>query len=414
MIVYNLLIHLYGFIICIAAVRNPKAKQWVVGRKNWRVELKKAVDKLDTDRRIWFHCASYGEFEQGRTLMEALKKKHPQYRIILSFFSPSGYEAFKDNSGADVVCYLPTDTQKNAVDFLEIVNPKTVIFIKYEFWLNFLFELKNRTVPTFLVSAVFKDHHPFFRWYGSIFRRSLLTFDKLFVQDDHSAKLLQRIGITNYEVCGDTRFDRVLQIKEQFIPMPFFETYCAGHVVLIAGSTSPEDEALLISAYLKLSDPHLKLIIAPHEVDEKSIHHLTQLLEKNDISFSLYSDQQPEVSKSVLILNTIGLLSKTYHYANVAYIGGGFESGIHNCLEPAVFLKPTLFYGNDFHKYNEVVDLVKIKAAKNVTDATELEIAILHYLNNWAERDDLEKNLNLYFEKNAGVTKKVLKSIHFD
>ncbi|HOZ88602.1 MAG TPA: glycosyltransferase N-terminal domain-containing protein, partial [Bacteroidia bacterium] len=357
MIIYNLLVRAYGFIIRLSSFRNKKARQWMDGRDDWRQRLSASLSSVSSGERIWVHCASYGEFEQGRTLMEAIRKNHPHYRIILSFFSPSGYEAFHQWPGADVVCYLPLDTKKNAADFIGIVRPGAVIFIKYEFWLNFLFELKRKTIPTYLVSAVFKDHHPFFKWYGKIFRRSLLTFKKLFIQDDNSGRLLQSIGIGNYQVCGDTRFDRVLEIRENFKPLPFFEEFCKGHTILVAGSTWPGDEELLIAAFLQLSDPNLKLILAPHHVDEKSIAGLVQLLEKNKLPYQLYSDQKQDLSKQILIVDTIGLLSKIYYYATVAYVGGGFDSGIHNCLEPAVYLKPVLFFGDDFEKYNEAVEL---------------------------------------------------------
>ncbi|MES2680461.1 MAG: glycosyltransferase N-terminal domain-containing protein [Bacteroidota bacterium] len=412
MTIYNLLVRAYGFIIKLSSFRNKKARQWVSGRKDWRQRLKTDLANIGEGERLWVHCASYGEFEQGRTLMEAIRKNHPRYRIVLSFFSPSGYEAFYQWPGADVVCYLPLDTKKNAVDFIGIVRPGAVIFIKYEFWLNFLFELNKKAIPTYLVSAVFKDHHPFFKWYGRIFRRSLLTFKKLFIQDDNSGRLLQGIGISNYEVCGDTRFDRVIEIRENFRPLPFFEEFCAGHTILVAGSTWPGDEELLIAAFLQLSDPNLKLIIAPHHVDEKSIAGLVQLLEKNKLPFLLYSDQNQDLSKQIVIVDSIGLLSKIYYYATVAYVGGGFDSGIHNCLEPAVYLKPVLFFGDDFEKYNEAVELVKLKAIKNVMDPTQLEIGFLNFVNNWTERIEIENTLKTYFEKNSGVTKKVLDSIN--
>jgi len=411
MFIYNLLVRAYGFIIRLSSFRNSKAKLWTQGRADWRRRLNAGIDALGDGERLWVHCASYGEFEQGRPVMEAIRKNHPRYKIVLSFFSPSGYEAFKTWQGADLVCYLPLDTKKNAEDFIASVNPKAVIFIKYEFWLNFLYALKHRQVPTFLVSAVFKNHHPFFKWYGGIFRKSLLTFEKLFIQDDNSGQLLATIGINNFEVCGDTRFDRVLEIKQTFKPLPVFEEFCSGHPVLVAGSTWPGDEAILVAAFQQLSDPNLKLIIAPHHVDPKSIQQLVQLLEKNGLRFSLYSAGQPDPSKPILIVDVIGLLSKIYYYANVAYIGGGFDSGIHNCLEPAVYLKPVIFYGNDFEKYNEAVELVKLKAIKYVMDATELEIAFLNFLNNWTERLEIEKTLKAYFEKNSGVTQKVLASM---
>lgn len=415
MLIYNLVIRLYGFIILMASIRKTKAKQWVDGRKDWKNKLSEKTSILPSGKRIWVHCASYGEFEQGRPLIEAIKNKHPDHSIILSFFSPSGYEAFKDWKGADLVCYLPLDTYSNARKFIEIVKPKTVIFIKYEFWVNFLFRLKKEQIPTFLVSAVFKPHHPFFRWYGGLFRRSLNTFTELFIQDGASAKLLESIGLTNYEVCGDTRFDRVIEIKESVSPLPYFDTFCKNKKVIIAGSTWPKDEEFLIEAFQKISDPELKLIIVPHHVDAKSIQNLEQLLAKNGLDYLLYSDQTPDAAKNVLVVNAMGLLNKVYHYADVTYIGGGFNSGIHNCLEPAVYLKPVIFYGgDDYHKYNEAVDLLQMGAAKNVSKVADLEEAIVHFLNDKKELADVQSKLATYFAKNSGTTKKVLGFINWD
>jgi 3-deoxy-D-manno-octulosonic-acid transferase len=411
MFFYNLLIYGYAIIIRVAAIRKAKAKQWVNGRKDWQEKLGKNILALNTDKIIWMHCASYGEFEQGKPLMEAIKKKYPRYKLVLSFFSPSGYEAFRSNSGADLVCYLPLDTKKNAREFLSIVKPGLAIFVKYEFWLNFLFQLKAFAIPTFLVSAVFKPHHPFFRWYGGIFTRSLHTFNTLFIQDVNSGNLLDSIGIKNYEICGDTRFDRVLEIKQDFKPITFFEEFCANETILIAGSTWPDDEKLLISAFKKLNDAKLKLIIAPHNVDEKHLVGLQELLHKSNLEYLMYSHQTQSSSKQILIVDTIGILSKIYHYASIAYIGGGFDGGIHNCLEPSVYLKPVVFYGNDYEKFNEAVDLIQLKAATNVLTAEDLESAILNYLTNKSLLREIEGKLERYFEKNSGVTQKVLASI---
>lgn len=415
MLIYNLVIRFYGFIILMASIRKTKAKQWVDGRKDWKNKLSEKISILPSGKRIWVHCASYGEFEQGRPLIEAIKKKHPDHSIILSFFSPSGYEAFKDWNGADLICYLPLDTHSNARKFIEIVKPKTVVFIKYEFWVNFLFRLKKEQIPTFLVSAVFKPHHPFFRWYGGLFRRSLNTFTELFIQDEASAKLLESIGLKNYEVCGDTRFDRVIEIKESFSPLPYFETFCKDKKVMIAGSTWPKDEEFLIEAFQKINDPELKLILVPHHVDAKSIQNLEQLLTKTGLDYLLYSDQKPDATKNILVVNAMGLLNKVYHYADVTYIGGGFNSGIHNCLEPAVYLKPVIFYGgDDYHKYNEAVDLLQMGAAKNVSKVADLEEAILHFLNDKKELAAVQKKLETYFAKNSGTTEKVLDFINWD
>lgn len=409
---YSFIVHVYGVIIKIAALKNKKAAQWVKGRKHWRNELSEKILKLNSDKIVWIHCASYGEFEQGRPLIEAVKTKHPHYKIVLSFFSPSGYEAFKNWSGTDVICYLPLDVKHNAQDFIEIVNPKVAIFIKYEFWVNYLFQLKKQQIPTFLVSAVFKPHHPFFKWYGSVFRKSLDTFDKLFIQDEPSAKLLQSIGVSNYEISGDTRFDRVLQIKNNFKPIDFFELFCKNAQVIVGGSTWQKDHELLVETFKQLNEKKLKLILVPHEVDEKSIFQLEQLLRKNNLNYSLYSKQKMDEQASVLVVDAMGLLSRIYHYATVTYVGGGFNSGIHNCLEPAVYLKPVLFRGgSDYKKYNEAVDLLDLQVAQNVEDVAETKQAIFDLLHHEHKLREIENKLKTYFQKNSGTTEKVMSLI---
>jgi 3-deoxy-D-manno-octulosonic-acid transferase len=408
MFLYNLVIHLYGLVINLASLNKLKAKQWVNGRKNWRENLSKKISALNLAPVLWVHCSSYGEFEQGRPLIESIKKKHPGYKIVLSFFSPSGYEVFKDWSGADVICYLPLDTKSNASDFINIVKPKATLFIKYEFWLNFLFELKKQNIPTYLVSAVFKPHHPFFKWYGGIFRRSLKSFNKLFIQDEASGELLKQINITAYEVCGDTRFDRVIEVKENFIEIPLIKEFCGTAKIIVAGSTWAGDDELLVDSFKELAIQDLKLIIVPHDVEEKNIIKLTNLLIKNDLVFSLFSEQKIKSNTQILVVDTIGLLSKIYNYASVAYIGGGLNGGIHNCLEPAVYFKPVIFYGNDYHKYNEATELIALKAAKNISSSEQLVEAVTNYLTNDIELQEIELNLNLYFQKKSGTTKKVL------
>ncbi|MDI1354754.1 MAG: glycosyltransferase N-terminal domain-containing protein [bacterium] len=415
MVVYNLLVLIYGLVIRVASLNSEKARLWVEGRKNWKDKLSKKIHSIGPGPRIWVHCASYGEFEQGKPLIEAIRTKHPDHKLVLSFFSPSGYEAFKDWKGTDLICYLPLDTKINAKDFINLVQPKTAIFIKYEFWVNFLFQLKEQQIPTFLVSAVFKSHHPFFKWYGAIFRRSLQTFEKLFVQDENSARLLETIGITRFQVSGDTRFDRVLEIRTNFSPNTYFEKFCAGYKLLIAGSTWPKDEEFLIDMFQSLNDPLLKLVIVPHQVDNKNIQNTLALLERKQVIFSLYSTKKPDLNTNVLIIDAMGLLSKIYHYAHVAYIGGGFNSGIHNCLEPAVFLKPIIFYGgDDYHKYNEAVDLIAMGAAKNVHDSKDLQEAVTLFLNDTLIVRQIESKLQTYFEKNSGTTNKVMTAIKWD
>ncbi len=412
MLIYNLVILMYGFIIRLAAVNKLKAKQWIAGRDNWRENYTKKISALSSQENIWVHCASYGEFEQGRPLLEAIKMQHPRYKIILTFFSPSGYEPFKDWGGADAVFYLPLDTKENARDFIEIVKPKVAIFIKYEFWLNFLFELKKQNIATYLVSAVFKPHHPFFKWYGGVFRRSLKTFNTLFVQDKNSGKFLTDIEIINYQVCGDTRFDRVMEVKKNFSPLPYFEQFCAGSRIIVAGSTWPKDDEFLLDAFKKIKTPNVKLILVPHEVNEKSIGALVSLVVKKEQTASLYSNQNPASDKNVLIVDAVGLLSRIYHYADISYIGGGFDEGIHNCLEPAVYFKPVIFFGEGFEKYNEATELIQMKVAVNVLTVDGTVKTIEDFLN--GDKKSLENILENYFLKNSGTTKKVLQTMNLN
>jgi 3-deoxy-D-manno-octulosonic-acid transferase len=407
MFIYNLVILLYGFVIRVSSLNKIKAKQWVEGRKNWREKLKAAAKNLEGTKKIWVHCASYGEFEQGRPLIDEIKQRQPNVKIILSFFSPSGYEAFKDWKGADLVCYLPLDTSANAADFLEITKPDSVIFIKYEFWLNFLEELRKRKIKTYLVSAVFKPHHPFFRWYGSIFKHSLKAFTTLFVQDKNSAQLLNGIGVKNVEICGDTRFDRVLEVKEKRKQIPLVEEFCTNAKVIVAGSTWPKDNEFLLNVFRQM-DASVKMIIAPHEVDKNSIDEVENLLKRENISYSLYSSRKINKDAQVFVLDTIGLLSSTYHYGNVAYIGGGFNEGWHNILEASVYSIPVALYGEDQGKFNEITELIKLGAAQNFLNERDLVNWYTKFLKEETAGAEVQKILKEYFSERGNVSEKVL------
>ncbi|MBA3662750.1 MAG: 3-deoxy-D-manno-octulosonic acid transferase [Bacteroidetes bacterium] len=412
MFIYNLVVLLYGLIIRLASFKKTKAKQWIQGRRDWKKIYAQKIAALNSQDITWVHCASYGEFEQGRPLIEKIKKDYPNSKVVLTFFSPSGYEEVKNWPGADVIGYLPLDTKSNAEEFIRIVKPKAAIFIKYEFWLNFLFCLQRHNIKTYLVSAVFKPHHPFFKWYGFIFRKSLATFEKLYIQDQQSALLLESIGVKNYEVSGDTRFDRVIEIRERFESIPSVQQFCGDSQIIVAGSTWKEDEELLIHVIEKIKSPDVKLIIAPHEINPGSIERLVKLLKENGISFSLYSSNTPFKNEKILILDTFGLLSKLYHYCDLAYIGGGFSEGIHNCLEAAVYLKPVIFYGTTHHKYNEALELISLEAAKNVNSIEEAVDAANYFLDNKGE-EKLKSTLQKYFDEKSGTTKKVLASLKF-
>ena len=415
MIIYSLVVRLYALAIRLAALRQEKATQWVKGRRDWRKQLANKLQPFGNRKKVWVHCASYGEFEQGRPLLEAIRKEHPEKVIVLTFFSPSGYEAFHTWNGADVIIYLPLDTKSNARDFLQLVQPSLAIFVKYEFWLHFLNSLNSNRIPSYLVSAVFKAHHPFFKWYGGIFRRSLSTFNTLFIQDEGSAALLNSIGITNHQIAGDTRFDRVISVKERFKPNEAVSTFANGKELLIAGSTWPRDEALLVDWFTSRENRNFRLVLVPHEVDPASIRQTEALLKKHSLTYLLYSEGKQDPRADVLVVDAMGLLSGLYYYASAAYIGGGFDSGLHNCLEASVYGKPVFFYnGGHHHKYNEAVELLHLKAAVAVSNADELNKAWQHYFSQDRNKDITKNILEAFFARHAGSTAKLMKAIRFD
>ncbi len=412
MLLYNIGVYLYTLSIFLASAFKPKAKLWVQGRKNWKQNYSAQLKKLSGHKKIWVHCASLGEFEQGRTIIESIKKQHPNYKIVLTFFSPSGYEVCKNYENADAIFYLPYDSKSNAKAFLELVSPDKIIFIKYEFWVNYLNLIKEKNIECYLVSAVFKNHHPFFKWYGKVFINSLTAFKILFVQDKNSQQLLHSINITNVEICGDTRFDRVIEIKNKFSPVAEIEKFKGNSKLIIAGSTWPSDEELILESFKELNFTDTKLIIVPHDIEERLLKETISKINKQQLTYSLFTESI-DANSQILILNTMGLLSKSYHYANQAYIGGGFNGGIHNCLEPAVYGVPVTFYGNDFSKYNEAVDLVNLKVAINVNSKEELKKAWLHFFKAQESSNEISEKLNTYFIANSKVTDRILSHIQF-
>ena len=412
MLLYNLGIYLYYIAIRLAAPINRKAKLWIEGRKNWRDKLALQLAPFADKPKVWVHCASLGEFEQGRPIIEAIKEQYPQYAIILTFFSPSGYEVRKDYDKADAVCYLPLDTKTNAADFIKMADPKIALFIKYEFWVNFLNTLKKNRVATYIVAAVFRKEQPFFKWYGGLFKRTLQAFTTLFVQDEQSLQLLASIGINNVTVCGDTRFDRVMAIRDEFKPIPEIEHFKGSSKLIIAGSTWPKDEDMVLATYNKLKEQNIKLIIVPHDIEDGLLKATVSKIKKHSFSYTLFTEGV-NADAEVLILNTVGLLSRIYYYADIAYIGGGFNGGLHNCLEAAVYGKPVSFFGKEFVKYNEAVELVKMKAAANVNDQEGLLKAWQAYINDEALLIDIRSKTDRYFQQNAQATQKVLQGILF-
>ena len=354
-LLYNIFLFFFKAGTHLASLFNAKAGKWVQGRKNIFEKLEKVIPA--GEKIIWIHCASLGEFEQGKPIMELLRVRHPSFRILLTFFSPSGYEAQKDYKGADWIFYLPVDGPGHAKRFLDIVHPCLVIFVKYEFWYYYLKKIRYRRIPLLLVSALFRKDMSFFKWYGGLQRKMLSRFDHLFVQNDSSKKLIDDLGLAAIcTVSGDTRFDRVIEIAGQWKPIPSIEEFMGNSKSLIAGSTWPEDEEVLQKAFLALQEPSLKLIIAPHEISEKHINDLEKLF-PNSVRLSRLTTQDSRLT-TVLLIDNIGMLSRLYKYAYITYVGGGLRTmGVHNVLEAAVYFKPVLF-GEYFRKYTEATGLV--------------------------------------------------------
>ena len=327
---YNLGIRSYRLLVKIAALRNPKARKLAEGQKSIFPYLDKEVTK--EGEYIWIHASSLGEFEQGRPLIEELKKQYPDKKIALTFFSPSGYEVRKNYPLADLVCYLPFDLPRNVCRFLDLLRPSIAIFIKYEFWGNYLRELRRRQIPTYIISAIFRPDQIFFRPYGEIFRRMLRTYAHLYVQNETSRELLAGIGIHNVSVVGDTRFDRVVDIRRQAKKLPIAEAFSAGRQVLIAGSSWPKDEDIFIDYFNR--HPELRLIIAPHEIHESHITEILGKLKRPAVRYT-QTNEAEAATADCLIVDCFGLLSSIYQYGQMAYIGGGFGVGIHNVPEAA-------------------------------------------------------------------------------
>ena len=354
---------------------NEKARQWVNGRKNVFATLAKAFENNEAPV-IWMHCASLGEFEQGRPILEAIKQAYPKHKILLSFFSPSGYEVRKSYAGADYITYLPIDSASNAKRFLNIVQPALILFVKYEFWYHYTAQAAKRKIPLILVSGIFREGQTFFKWYGKFYRSILKNFSYFFVQDNISQQLLNSIGFKDtVAISGDTRFDRVITIASQFEPIPIIEKFCANQTTIVAGSTWTEDDEEL--DHFINSNPSIKCIIAPHDINEDRLKECLHLYHRS----MLFSDYENAINNQlsipenlqVLIVNNMGMLTRLYHYATVCLVGGGFGGdGVHNVLEAAVYGKPVVI-GPVFEKYIEVVALVKNGGCIIVEDALEME-----------------------------------------
>ncbi|MBR5935156.1 MAG: 3-deoxy-D-manno-octulosonic acid transferase [Bacteroidaceae bacterium] len=407
--IYSLGIYLYAGCIKIASLFNKKARLLVKGHRQIFSTLENQVDKAASY--LWFHASSLGEFEQGRPLIERIHRKHPECRILLTFFSPSGYEVRKDYKGADIVCYIPFDTPRNVRKFLDNIKIEKAFFIKYEFWPNFLKGLHRRNIEIFSVSSIFRDNQLFFKWYGKSYAKALTYFKHLFVQDRHSKDLLYSIGISDVSIVGDTRADRVIEVAAASKQFPIIEKFVNGNPTFIAGSSWPADEELFIPYFMPKRD--WKLIIAPHEIHEEHLAEIEGRLEGRDFIRLSKATLENIKGYDTLIIDCFGMLSSIYRYGHIAYIGGGFGVGIHNILEAAVFDIPVLFGPNN-QRFREAQDLKRLKGGFEITDAYSFRILIDKFISDPGFLKKAGRNAGDYVRSNSGTSDRILGEIGLD
>ena len=413
---YNLFVLFASQVVKLLALFSPKIKLFVNGRKEVFPILQSKINP--NEKTIWFHAASLGEYEQGLPVIEKIKIQFPNHKIVVTFFSPSGYEVRKNNTVADATVYLPLDTKSNAQKFIKAINPELVFFIKYEFWPNYLNELKNQNIKTYLISGIFREKQAFFKWYGEFYRNALKSFDYFFVQNESSKKLVQSIGFTNVKVSGDTRFDRVVAILERDNSLDFIEQFKQNSstalgvtkpTLIVIGSSWPKDETLLVN-FINNSSDDVKFIIAPHNIKEEQISNLKNSITKSTLLFSEKENQ--DVSKfQVFIIDTIGILTKIYSYADIAYVGGGFGNpGVHNILEPATFGIPIVI-GPNYSHFAEATALVHQEGCISISNQNELNDALNLLINNEDERHEKGHICSTFVQMNKGATDVILKQL---
>jgi 3-deoxy-D-manno-octulosonic-acid transferase len=408
-IIYNLGIILFFVGLVLASIFSKKARLFLTGRKNL---FKSIQDRINPNENlIWFHCASLGEFEQGRPVIESIKEKKSDQKILLTFFSPSGYEIRKNYEKADYIFYLPIDTKRNAEKFISLVNPKMAVFVKYEFWYHYLKVLSGEKIPVYLISSNFRANQIFFKWYGGFFRRILRFFSYLFVQNQFSKELLSAIQIEQVTVAGDTRFDRVNTIAEQRRKLPEIESFKNNKFTTVAGSTWKEDEEMLIRL-INESGNDTKWIVVPHEIHENHITWIVRSFKKPVIRYSEMIKRDNDVA-TVLIIDNIGMLSSLYYYGNLAFVGGGFGKGIHNILEAATYGIPVLF-GSNYKAFQEAIDLVKLGGAFSVKSYEELMNIYQQLTNNPEHLKNTGNIARNYVESNLGATETIVKKLLID
>lgn len=404
---YNFGIYIYSLLIHLLAPFSRKPRKMMKG--HWIVYELLRQQKEDGAKYIWFHAASLGEFEQGRPLIEKIRERYPEYKILLTFFSPSGYEVRKNYKGADIVCYLPLDKPRNVNKFLDIIQPCMAFFIKYEFWKNYLDELHKRNIPVYSISSIFRKEQIFFKWYGGTYRKVLANFDQLFVQNETSKRFLSKIGINKVTVVGDTRFDRVLEIRQEAKDLPLVEAFKGNSMTIVAGSSWQPDEDLFIEYFN--THPDIKLIIAPHVIDE---NHLVEIISKLKRPYVRYSkaNEQNVRNADCLIIDGFGLLSSIYRYGEIAYVGGGFGVGIHNILEAAVYGIPVIF-GPKYHKFMEAKQLLEENGAFSIKNYEELSQLLDKMISDTEYLKEVGANADNYVRKNLGASEKILDQIKF-
>jgi 3-deoxy-D-manno-octulosonic-acid transferase len=404
---YNLFVYFSEFIIKIIALFSPKIKLFVNGRKDVFKILASAINPKD--KTLWFHAASLGEYEQGLPVMEKIKLQFPNHKIILTFFSPSGYEVRKNNTISDITVYLPLDTKSNAKQFLRLVCPELVFFIKYEFWPNYLNELNNLGIKTYLISGIFRENQAFFSWYGGFYRNALKTFDYFFVQNESSKKLLQGIGFNNVKVSGDTRFDRVVSILERDNSLGFIEQFKDNTTTIVIGSSWPKDEAIVVN-FINQTNENVKFIIAPHNIRSEQIQELKNSIIKKTVLFS-EKENENLADFEVFIIDTIGILTKIYSYADIAYVGGGFvNKGLHNILEPATFGIPIVI-GPYYSHFAEATALINLEGCISISNQNQLNDSFENLISNEDIRHEKGHICETFVQMNIGATEVILRHI---
>ncbi|MEJ7767544.1 MAG: glycosyltransferase N-terminal domain-containing protein [Chitinophagaceae bacterium] len=415
LIIYNLFLAIYKTGMMLVKPWNRKAELWLEGRKNIFQKISGAVPSKGSSQLIWMHCASLGEFEQGRPVLETIRALYPQTRILITFFSASGYEIQKNYPGADYIAYLPADSPANAIRFLDIVQPALILWVKYEFWYHYLIEVKKRNIANLLISGIFLEKQLFFKWYGGPYKTMLHCFTHLFVQTQESKKLLAGLGLTqNVSISGDTRFDRVIQIAEKNDPLPVIESFCGEYPVVVAGSTWPEDEEEL--DHYANTHPGIRFIIAPHEIGKTHLEEVKKLF-THSIFYSQIAEQPYKFTNgnrtdnlepvNVLVIDNIGMLSRLYKYATITYVGGGFgNSGVHNVIEAAVYGKPVVI-GPVYQKFAEAVALVNCGGAFSIKSAIELDRIFNRLLQNRYEYTNSCEASRNYVFSNKGANDKI-------